>query len=55
MQYSLAILNKNMAGRVPLENVGEEKGKQNGRSRFGRRLLIFEIYRLSKMDLPGEI
>jgi hypothetical protein len=53
-QYSLAILNKKkMAGRVPLENVSEKK-KQNERTRFGRRLLIFEINRLPKMNLPGE-
>jgi hypothetical protein len=45
---------KQMAGRVPLENISERK-KQNGRTRSGRRLLIFEINRLSKMDLPGEI
>jgi hypothetical protein len=36
------MLNKKMAGRVPLENVSERK-KQNERTRFGRRLLIFEI------------
>jgi hypothetical protein len=35
---------KKMAGRVPLENVSEEK-KQNGRTRFGR---ICEITRLLK-------
>jgi hypothetical protein len=34
--------NKKMAGQVPLENVSEEK-KQNGRTRFGGRLRIFEI------------
>jgi hypothetical protein len=43
---------KKMAGRVPLENVSEEK-KQNGRTRFGRRLLIFEITRLQKNESPG--
>jgi hypothetical protein len=48
----LAILNKNMAGRVPLNNVSERK--QNGRTRSGRRLLIFEITRLQKMNLPEE-
>jgi hypothetical protein len=43
-----------MAGRVPLENVSGKK-KQNGRTRFGRRLRIFEITRLlKKMNLPGE-
>jgi hypothetical protein len=43
-----------MAGRVPLENVCEEQ-KQNGRTRFGRRLRIFEITRLlKKKNLPGE-
>jgi hypothetical protein len=43
-----------MAGPVPLENVSEEQ-KQNGRSRFGRRLLISEITRLQKkMNLSGE-
>jgi hypothetical protein len=36
-----------MAGRVPLENVSEEQ-KQNGRTRFRRRLRIFEITRLLK-------
>jgi hypothetical protein len=45
---------KKMAGRVPLENVSEEKRKQNGRTRFGRRLLISEITRLQKKNLPGE-
>jgi hypothetical protein len=30
-----------MAGRVPLENASQKK--QNGRTRFGRRLLISEI------------
>jgi hypothetical protein len=45
---------KKMAGRVPLENVSEEE-KQNGRTRFGRRLRIFEITRLQKKkNLPGE-
>jgi hypothetical protein len=40
---------KKMAGRVPLENVSEEKKKkQNGRTRFGRRLRICEITRLLK-------
>jgi hypothetical protein len=43
-----------MAGRVPLKNVSEKK-QQNGRTRFGRRLLIFEITRLlKKMNLPEE-
>jgi hypothetical protein len=42
-----------MAGRVPLENVSEEQ-KQNGHTRFGRRLRIFEITRLLKKNLPGE-
>jgi hypothetical protein len=43
-----------MAGRGPLENVSEEQ-KQNGRTRFGRRLRIFEITRLlKKKNLPGE-
>jgi hypothetical protein len=43
-----------MAGRVPLENVSGKKN-QNGRTRFGRRLRIFEITRLlKKMNLPGE-
>jgi Spy/CpxP family protein refolding chaperone len=42
---------KKMAGRVPLENVSEEK-KQNGRTRFGRRLRIFEITRLVKKNGP---
>jgi hypothetical protein len=37
---------KKMAGRVPLENVSEKKKKQNGRTRFGRRLRICEITRL---------
>jgi hypothetical protein len=37
---------KKMAGRVPLENAS--KKKQNGRTRFGRRLLISEITRLQK-------
>jgi hypothetical protein len=42
-----------MVGRVPLENVSEEQ-KQNGRTRFGRRLRIFEITRLQKKrNLPG--
>jgi hypothetical protein len=46
---------KKMAGRVPLENVSEEKKKQNGRTRFGRRLRIYEITRLlKKMNLPEE-
>jgi hypothetical protein len=36
-----------MVGRVPLENVSEEQ-KQNGRTRFGRRLRISEITRLKK-------
>jgi hypothetical protein len=45
------MLNKNMAGRVPLVLVKE---KQNGRMWSGRRLLIFELNRLPKMDLPGE-
>jgi hypothetical protein len=36
-----------MAVRVPLENVSEEE-KQNGRTRFGRRLRLFEITRLLK-------
>jgi hypothetical protein len=40
-----------MAGRVPLENVSEEE-KQNGRTRFGRRLRIFEITRLQKKKEP---
>jgi hypothetical protein len=39
-----------MAGRVPLENAS--KKKQNGRSRFGRRLLISEITRLQKKKEP---
>jgi hypothetical protein len=44
-----------MAGRVPLENVSGKKKNQNGRTRFGRRLRIFEITRLlKKMNLPGE-
>jgi hypothetical protein len=43
---------KKMAGRVPLENLVKEK-KENGRTQFGRRLLIFEITRLQK-NLPGE-
>jgi hypothetical protein len=42
-----------MAGRVPLENVSERKKKQNGRTRSGRRLLIFEITRLQKNEPPG--
>jgi hypothetical protein len=42
---------KKMAGRVPLENA--RKKKQNGRSRFGRRLLISEITRLLKNEPPG--
>jgi hypothetical protein len=33
----------------------KKKRKQNGRSRFGRRLLILEITRLQKKNLPGEI
>jgi hypothetical protein len=37
---------KKMAGRVPLENVSGKN--QNGRTRFGRRLRIFEITRLLK-------
>jgi hypothetical protein len=41
-----------MAGRVPLENVSGKK-KQNGRSRFGRRLLISEITGLQKNEPPG--
>jgi hypothetical protein len=41
-----------MAGRVPLENVSEKK-KQNGRTRFGRRLLIFEMNSLPKNEPPG--
>jgi hypothetical protein len=41
-----------MAGRGPLENVSEEQ-KQNGRTRFGRRLRIFEITRLLKKEPPG--
>jgi hypothetical protein len=46
---------KKMAGRVPLENVSEEKKKKNGRTRFGRRLRIYEITRLlKKMNLPEE-
>jgi hypothetical protein len=45
---------KKMAGRVLLENVSGKK-KQHGRTRFGRRLRIFEITRLlKKMNLPGE-
>jgi hypothetical protein len=36
---------------VPLENVSEEQ-KQNGRTRFGRRLRIFEITRLQKKKEP---
>jgi hypothetical protein len=40
-----------MAGRGPLENVSEEQ-KQNGRTRFGRRLRIFEITRLLKKEPP---
>jgi hypothetical protein len=39
-----------MAGRVPLENVSEKN--QNGRTRFGRRLRIFEITRLLKKNEP---
>jgi hypothetical protein len=46
------MLNKKMAGRVPLENVSEEQ-KQNGRTRFERRLRIFEITRLLKKEPPG--
>jgi hypothetical protein len=42
---------KKMAGRVPLENASEKK-KQNGRTRFGRRLLISEITRLQKKNEP---
>jgi hypothetical protein len=43
------MLNKKMAGRVPLENVSErKKKKQNERTRFGRRLLILESNRLSE-------
>jgi hypothetical protein len=38
---------KKMAGRAPLENVSERK-KQNGRTQFGRRLLISELTRLQK-------
>jgi hypothetical protein len=41
-----------MVGRVPLENVSEEQ-KQNGRTRFGRRLRIFEITRSLKKEPPG--
>jgi hypothetical protein len=42
------MLNKTkMTVRVPLENVSEEE-KQNGRTRFGRRLRLFEITRLLK-------
>jgi hypothetical protein len=41
-----------MAGRVPLENVSGKK-KQNERTRFGRRLLIFKITRLQKNEPPG--
>jgi hypothetical protein len=44
---------KKMAGRVPLENVSERK-KQNGRTRFGRRLRIFEIIRLQKKRTSRE-
>jgi hypothetical protein len=40
-----------MVGRVPLENASEEQ-KQNGRTRFGRRLRIFEITRLQKKKEP---
>jgi hypothetical protein len=49
-----------MAGRVPLENVSEEE-KQNGRTRFGRRLRIFEIKPNTKksnesgINYPGEL
>jgi hypothetical protein len=39
-----------MAGRVLLENV--RKKKQHGRTRFGRRLRIFEITRLLKKNEP---
>jgi hypothetical protein len=39
-----------MAGRVLLENV---RKKQHGRTRFGRRLRIFEITRLQKKEPPG--
>jgi hypothetical protein len=42
---------KKMAGRVPLENASEKKNK-NGRTRFGRRLLISEITRLQKKNEP---
>jgi hypothetical protein len=41
------MLNKKMAGRVPLENVSERK-EQNECTRFRRRLLIFESNRLSE-------
>jgi DNA-binding protein H-NS len=34
--------------------VSVSERKQNGRTWSGRRLLIFEINRLPKMDLPGE-
>jgi hypothetical protein len=44
---------KKMAGRVPLENLLKGKKKQNGRMRFGRRLLIFEITRLQKKEPLG--
>jgi hypothetical protein len=37
---------KKTAGRVPIENASDKK--QNGRTRFGRRLLISEITRLQK-------
>jgi hypothetical protein len=46
------MLNKKMAGRVPLENVSERKNK-NERTRFGRRLLIFESNRLPENESPG--
>jgi hypothetical protein len=43
-----------MAGRVPLENVSEErKKKKKGRTRFGRRLRIYEITRLLKNEPSG--
>jgi hypothetical protein len=41
-----------MADQVPLEHVSERQ-KQNGRTLFGRRLLIFEINRLHKKEPPG--
>jgi hypothetical protein len=43
---------KKMAGRAPLENVSERQ-KQNGRTQFGRRLLISELTRLQKNEPPG--